>query len=232
MQDTNDMKPKLRPFKKFYCDRPETLLMPSKAFKVWCWHYSHEGERRESWGLRETIAAQVGLTVPTFARARAWLVKHGWLKLVRMHYGEDGSAYPVYCVTRGVIPGKLGSQASRPKAKKEREVVSPVSRPKVVVGPKSRAGCITPDRGGRITNEPTKVVSPVTHISRYISATQAPVSRTITGMTEGVAGRVISDTTPLEPEDTSWMTPAVRERAKAHGAEVLEALTGETNERQ
>src|SRR5690349_21587298 len=124
MQDTNDTKLKPRAFKKFYCDRPETLLMPANSFKVWCWHYSYAGEKRESWGLRETIAAHERLSIPPHARARRWLVKHGWLNLVRMHYGEDGSAYPVYSVTRAVIPGRVGSHTSQPKAKKERRVVS------------------------------------------------------------------------------------------------------------
>src|SRR5260370_16733275 len=73
--------PKGRPFKKFYCDRNETFLLPPVAFKLWMYHYTREGEDRKSWPSVKTVMAACGLDRPqTFYQWRAYLKKNNWLE--------------------------------------------------------------------------------------------------------------------------------------------------------
>jgi hypothetical protein len=100
---------KSRPFKKIYCDRPETFLLPPMAFKIWMYHYVREGPDRKSWPAVKTVMTACGIASNRiFYERRRYLVENGWLEKV----GEvpskkkGGRPVPIFKVTRGTIPSK------------------------------------------------------------------------------------------------------------------------------
>jgi hypothetical protein len=110
------IKPKSRPYKKFYCDRDETFLLPANAFKVWMFYYRLEGAKREGWATREMVCEKCDLSLDTFKTAKAWLVQHGWLKQVGWHRTRNGYV-PMMQVTRGTIPAEPDGRGLSNKSK-------------------------------------------------------------------------------------------------------------------
>jgi hypothetical protein len=97
-------KPKSRPFKKFFCDRPDTLKLPGNALKVWLYHYAREGQERKSWPALETVAEGLDLDVKAVKRARQRLIAGGWLKKTGERTVDGRFTVPIMTATRGVIP--------------------------------------------------------------------------------------------------------------------------------
>lgn len=96
----------MRPFKKFFCDRPDIFKIPKAAMAVWLYHYCREGASRSSWPKIETICEDCDLGFNTVKRARTWLVKNGWLlKVSHFQFGE--LRIPKYRVTRGKVPKRV-----------------------------------------------------------------------------------------------------------------------------
>jgi hypothetical protein len=101
-----------RPFKKFYCDRPDVFLIPPSALKIWLFHYTREGKDRRSWPSVETLMKKCGIAKDdTVYKWRAWLQENGWLKKVgeippKHNTGEF--AVPIFRVTRGTVPQQTG----------------------------------------------------------------------------------------------------------------------------
>jgi hypothetical protein len=111
--------PKGRPFKKFYCDRNGTFLLPPIAFKIWLYHYARENENRKSWPSVETVMKACGLCrVQTFYKWRAYLRQNGWLEKVGEvpPRSKGGLPVPIFRVTRGTIPVKCEKRTKRNSA--------------------------------------------------------------------------------------------------------------------
>jgi hypothetical protein len=115
---TTAKKPKSRPFKKFYCDRDETFLLPLPAFKLWMFYYRLEGAKREGWATRETICAKCDLDKDTVTKWRGWLVTNGWLRKVGDHHTLHNplASSPIMQVTRGTIPAILERRGKSKKS--------------------------------------------------------------------------------------------------------------------
>jgi hypothetical protein len=112
MSTTEHGTPKKRPFKKYYCDRPETFLLPPIAYKIWMYHYKHEGPKRESWPSRAAICKDCNINLDSLKNWRKWLVDNGWLVLLGHRDSKSGEfKVPVYRVTRGTIPEVIKTQA-------------------------------------------------------------------------------------------------------------------------
>src|SRR5438876_8879912 len=102
-------KPKSRAFKRFYCDRNETFLLPPLAFKIWMYHFSREGADRKSWPAVKTVMAACGIgSNRIFYERRRYLIENGWLQRVGEvpSKNKGGRPVPVFKVTRGTIPSK------------------------------------------------------------------------------------------------------------------------------
>lgn len=139
------VKPKSRPFKKFYCDRPEVFLLPPAAFKIWMYHYSREGVVRESWPSLETICEALDLGIATVKRARAYLVENGWLEKTGERDRSSGEfKVPVMKVKRGSIP-------TAPKHRKDTTVKSPKDQNDTPVTGVSK---LFSRRGSKVTSGP------------------------------------------------------------------------------
>jgi hypothetical protein len=96
-----------RPFKKFYCDRPDIFLIPAPAFKIWMYHYSREGRERQSWPSIETICEKLAMTKDTIHKWRSWLVENGWLEKVGERENSTGVfKVPIMKVKRGNVPSQ------------------------------------------------------------------------------------------------------------------------------
>jgi hypothetical protein len=99
--------PSQRPFKKFFCDRPEVFLLPPAAFKIWMYHYAREGADRKSWPTIETLMEKCNLGRKAVYQWRSWLQKNGWLARVGEKRSNRGEfAVPMLMVKRGTIPGR------------------------------------------------------------------------------------------------------------------------------
>lgn len=102
--------PTERPFKRFFCDRRDTLKMPHVAFKIWMYHYVCEQDQgptpRQSWPSVPEIMRSCGIKKrDTVFEWRSWLVDNGWLTKLGERPSRQGSyAVPIYRVTRGYIP--------------------------------------------------------------------------------------------------------------------------------
>jgi hypothetical protein len=115
---TTTVKP--RPFKKFFCDRPEAFLLPPAAFKIWMYHYARENADRKSWPSIETLMKKCKLGRKAVYRWRSWLQRNGWLvktgEIRGRNHGEFG--VPIFTVKRGTIPSsrhpKSGSRLTHP----------------------------------------------------------------------------------------------------------------------
>jgi hypothetical protein len=106
-----------RPFKKFFCDRDETFLIPANPFKVWMFHYRLEGKERRSWPSREIICRKLSISVDTLKRSRKWLIQYGWLERIGERNSEGEFAVPIFRVTRGRIP-TVGAETAHGKTAK------------------------------------------------------------------------------------------------------------------
>lgn len=93
--------PKERPFKKFFCDRKETFLIPSAAFKIWMYHYCLEGKERCSWPSRTNICKHLGIGLNALYGGRKWLQENGWLEKLGDKSSEGEFKVPIYRVIRG-----------------------------------------------------------------------------------------------------------------------------------
>jgi len=98
--------PKERPFKKFFCDRPEVFLLPPAALKVWLYHYSREGSVRESWPGVDTLCEKLDMDRHSVCKWRGWLITNGWLEKIGERQGSGKFSVPVFKVTRGSIPAR------------------------------------------------------------------------------------------------------------------------------
>jgi hypothetical protein len=109
MTNKTKTKPKTRPFKKFYCDRPNIFLIPAPAFKIWMYHYAREGRERQSWPSIDKLCKALNMGEDSIYKWRKWLTDNGWL----VKTGERGSngvfKVPVMQVKDGTIPGDKGS---------------------------------------------------------------------------------------------------------------------------
>ena len=99
--------PKNRPFKKFFCDRPEVFLLPPAAFKIWLYHYSREGPVRESWPGIKTLCEKLHMDRHSVCTWRGWLTENGWLERIgERQVGSGRFSVPVFKAKRGSIPAK------------------------------------------------------------------------------------------------------------------------------
>jgi hypothetical protein len=98
--------PKNRPFKKFFCDRPEVFLLPPAAFKIWMYHYSREGVARKSWPSIKTLCETLDMDRHSVCKWRSWLTVYGWLERIGERQGSGKFCVPVFKVKRGSIPAK------------------------------------------------------------------------------------------------------------------------------
>jgi len=98
---------KKRPFKKFFCDRPEAFLLPPAAFKIWMYHFARENADRKSWPSVETVMEKCDLGRKAVYQWRAWLQKNGWLVRVGEKRSTRGQfSVPMFMVRRGLIQGQ------------------------------------------------------------------------------------------------------------------------------
>jgi hypothetical protein len=107
--------PKERPFKKFFCDRPEVFLLPPAALKVWLYHYSREGHVRQSWPGIETLCEKLNMDRHSVCKWRGWLITNGWLEKIGEREGSGKFSIPVFKVKRGSVPAsnRDGRSANR-----------------------------------------------------------------------------------------------------------------------
>src|ERR1022692_3959247 len=98
--------PKERPFKKFFCDRPEVFLLPPAALKVWLYHYSREGHVRQSWPGIETLCEKLNMDRHSVCKWRGWLIANGWLERIGERQGSGKFSIPVFKVKRGSVPAR------------------------------------------------------------------------------------------------------------------------------
>jgi hypothetical protein len=102
---TTKTKSKTRPFKKFYCDRPNVFLIPAPAFKVWMYHYVREGTNRESWPSLPKICKALNMGENSVLKWRKWLIDNGWLVKTGERDSRSGMfSVPVMRVKNGTIP--------------------------------------------------------------------------------------------------------------------------------
>jgi Helix-turn-helix domain len=99
---------KPRPFKKFFCDRPEVFLLPPAAFKIWMYHYAREGQVRQSWAKLETLCDKLNMDRHSVCKWRGWLIENGWLEKVGERQSSSGKfSVPIFKVRRGTVPEKI-----------------------------------------------------------------------------------------------------------------------------
>lgn len=131
---TTATKPKVRPFKKFYCDRPEVFLLPDPAFKIWMYHYTRENKTRASWPAVKTVMDACGIDrSQTFFKWRKYLITNGWLVKVgeKPARADGGRPVPIFKVTRGTIPAKV-RKAHQTKGAESAPNPSAINAPKPV----------------------------------------------------------------------------------------------------
>lgn len=98
-----------RPFKKFYCDRPNIFLIPAPAFKVWMYHYAREGRDRASWPSLPKICAALNMGEDSVLKWRKWLIDNGWLVKTGERDSRGVFKVPVMQVKNGRIPTDTNS---------------------------------------------------------------------------------------------------------------------------
>jgi hypothetical protein len=112
--------PNERPFKKFFCDRRDTLKMPHVAFKIWMYHYVCEQDEgptpRESWPSVPTIMETCGIKKrDTVFEWRSWLVDNGWLQRRGEKSVNKKYSIPIFRVTRGTVPTSPAERDTSPQ---------------------------------------------------------------------------------------------------------------------
>src|SRR5690349_10277682 len=107
---------KNRPFKKFYCDRPDVFLIPAPAFKLWMFHYTREGKERQSWPSLDTLHEKLKMSRRSILKWRKWLVENHWLEKSGER-GDDGTfKVPVMTVKRGDVVAHISGSDGRKKS--------------------------------------------------------------------------------------------------------------------
>ena len=98
-----------RPFKKFYCDRPNIFLISAPAFKVWMYHYAREGRDRASWPSLPKICAALNMGEDSVLKWRKWLIDNDWLVKTGERDSRGAFKVPVMQVKNGRIPTDTNS---------------------------------------------------------------------------------------------------------------------------